>query len=148
MKQASPLPIGPRAADFVSQDAIIHALYECISGYAGQARDWERYRALFASEARLVLSVVRAGERPYLRTLDVEGFIRRVEPIFAVQDFFEEEVSRKSDTIGQMAHVLSAYESRRAPGERAFESGVNSMQLFHDAERWWIVTVMWNTTRG
>lgn len=141
-------PGGARAADVVSVDAILSAFYESISGYAGQERDWDRYRALFAPEARLLLSVVRDGEKPYLRAIDVEAFIRRVEPIFAAQGFVEVEVSRDARTVGNFAHVLSAYDSRPAPAEPAFESGTHSMQLFYDSQRWWIVTVMWNTKRG
>jgi hypothetical protein len=54
---ASPLaaqaaPPGPRASDVKSMDAIIAALYEVISGPAGQQRDWDRMRNLFVPGAR------------------------------------------------------------------------------------------------
>ena len=42
---------GPRASDTTSPDAIIAALYDVISGPAGQARDWDRFRGLFARRA-------------------------------------------------------------------------------------------------
>src|SRR6478609_3906954 len=56
---ASPLaaqaaPSGPRAGDVKSMDAIIAALYEVISGPAGQQRDWDRMRNLFVPGARLI----------------------------------------------------------------------------------------------
>ena len=50
---------GPRAADTASPEAIIAALYEVISGPAGQARDWDRFRGLFAVGARLLPAAPR-----------------------------------------------------------------------------------------
>ena len=42
------------ATDVKSVDSIIKAVYEVISGDAGKARDWERFRNLFHKDARLV----------------------------------------------------------------------------------------------
>jgi len=50
--------------------------------------------------------------------------------------------------FGNVAHVLSYYESRRRKDGEAFTSGANSMQLFFDGDRWWFASVMWNTERG
>lgn len=135
-------------SDVSTLDGILQASYEVLSGPAGQLRDWERYRTLFADGARLMPVVAVAGEKPHVRQLTVEDYIRRVEPIFAVEDFWERETSRQSETFGRVAHVLSNYESLRDPNGPPFEHGANSMQLFHDDARWWIVSVMWNTSRS
>jgi hypothetical protein len=58
------------------------------------------------------------------------------------------ETERKTETFGNMAHVLSFYESRREEHGEPFTTGVNSMQLFYDGTRWWIASVMWNTELG
>jgi hypothetical protein len=135
-------------SDVSTLNGILHALYEVLSGPAGQRRDWERYRSLFIEGARLVVVVAVAGERPRVRQLTVEDYIRRVEPIFAMEDFWERETSRQTETFGRVAHVLSKYESLRDPNGQPFERGANSMQLFYDDSRWWVVSVMWNTSRG
>ena len=135
-------------SDVSTLDGILQASYEVLSGPAGQLRDWERYRTLFADGARLMPVVAVAGEKPHVRQLTVEDYIRRVEPIFAVEDFWERETSRQSETFGRVAHVLSNYESLRDPNGPPFEHGANSMQLFHDDARWWIVSIMWNTSRS
>ncbi len=135
-------------SDVSTIDGILHALYEVLSGPAGQARDWERYRSLFLEDARLMVVVAVAGEKPRVRQLTVEDYIRRVEPIFAVEDFWERETSRQTETFGRVAHVLSAYESLRDPNAPPFERGANSLQLFYDDSRWWVVSVMWNTSRS
>ena len=135
-------------SDVATLDGIFHALYEVLSGPAGQPRDWERYRALFIENARLLVVVAVAGKTPHVRQLTVEDYIRRVEPIFAVENFWERETSRQTETFGRIAHVLSAYESLRDPNGPPFELGANSVQLFYDDSRWWVVSVMWNTSRS
>jgi hypothetical protein len=135
-------------ADVSTLDGILHASYEVLSGPAGQPRDWARYRTLFIEGARLMPVVAVAGDKPYVRQLTLEDYIRRVEPIFAVEDFWERETSRQTETFGRVAHVLSRYESLRDPNGPPFERGTNSMQLFYDDSRWWVVSIMWNTSRG
>ncbi len=138
MARASQLDVG-------SVDAIIAATYDVISGPKGQARDWERFRSLYAPGARLM--PVIGGSAPHVRVLSPEEYIRRVEPIFAVEDFWERETSRETKTFGRIALVVSHYESLREANGEPFERGTNSMQLFFDDTRWWIVSVMWNTAR-
>lgn len=136
-----------RVSDVNTLDAILQTLYEVISGPAGQPRDWDRYRSLFLPEARLMPVVSIAGEKVRVRLLSVEDYIRRVEPIFAKENFWERETSRQSESIGHFAHVLSSYESLRDPNGVAFERDANSIQLLNDGSRWWIISILWNTSR-
>lgn len=87
------------------------------------------------------------GEKAGVRFLSVEDYIHRVEPIFAIEDFWERESSRQTETVGHFAHVLSFYESLRSPDGLPFERGANSIQLLNDGFRWWVVSIMWNTSR-
>jgi hypothetical protein len=132
--------------DVNSVEAIIHASYDVISGPAGQPRDWERFRSLYVAGARLM--PVISGAEPRVRLLTPDEYVRRVEPIFAKESFWERETSRQVEIIGRIAHVLSHYESLRDPSGPPFEHGTNSIQLFKDDSRWWIVSVMWNTARS
>jgi hypothetical protein len=91
---------------------------------------------------------VISGAEPRVRVLTPQDYIRRVEPIFAKEDFWERECSKQVETFGRVAHVLSHYESLRDPDGEPFERGTNSIQLFNDSLRWWIVSIMWNTARG
>src|SRR5574341_2223505 len=138
----------PRPADVATLDAILQAMYAVISGPAGQPRDWDRFRSLYLAESRLMPVVSPPGGLPHVRVLSPEDYIRRVEPIFAREDFWERESSREVAVFGRVAHVLSHYESLRSPQGEPFERGTNSVQLFCDGSRWWIVSAMWNTTRG
>jgi len=89
-----------------------------------------------------------SGDKPHVRQLTIDDYINRVEPIFASEDFWEQETSRQTEVFGHVAHVLSAYESLRSPEGVPFDRGANSIQLFNDGSRWWVVSVMWNTSRA
>ena len=135
------------AADAESIDAIIAAAYDVISGPAGKKRDWKRERSLFWSGARLIPTATVPGQNdvdlaPLM--LDVDGYIERVEPIFAKSGFYEKEIARRVEQFGRIAHVWSTYESRHNPNDaEPFMRGINSIQLFDDGNRWWILSIYW-----
>ncbi len=132
-----------RPADVASIDAIVAAVYDAISGPAGQKRDWDRFRSLFAPGARLI-PVVQAGETRAARVLSVEDYIARSSPLLEKNGFFEREIAMKLERFGDIAHRFSTYESRRKADDPApFARGINSFQLMNDAKRWWIVTIFW-----
>jgi hypothetical protein len=137
---------GPRASDTTSPDAIIAALYDVISGPAGQARDWDRFRGLFAPGARLIPAAPRQdGSIPV--ALSPDEYIKRANDAL-LKGFFEREVSKKVDGFGTILHVFSTYESKRAAAdEKPFARGINSIQLMQHGGRWWIVTVLWDQER-
>jgi hypothetical protein len=147
---------GPRASDAASIDSILAAVYDVISGPAGQKRDWERMRSLFAPGARLMpTSPVRpqgaapdaplkGDERYATQVVDVEGFIARSSKYLEEQGFFESESARRVETYGHIAHVWSTYESRhKADDAKPFARGINSIQLMNDGSRWWVVSIFW-----
>jgi hypothetical protein len=132
-------------SDVASIDAIITAAYDSISGPAGEKRNWERERSLYYPGARLI-PTAKPGENDELapQILDVDGFIARVESYFAEHGFYEKEIARRVEQFGQIAHVWSTYESRHDPSDpKPFMRGINSIQLFNDGNRWWIVNIYW-----
>ena len=133
--------------DVTSIDAIITAAYESISGPAGQKRDWNRVRSLFIPDPCLIPTAKHAGKHDIdlaPQVLNVESYIARVEPYFQANGFFEKEIARRTEQFGQIAHVWSTYESRHNPNDpEPFMRGINSIQLFDDGSRWWIVTIYW-----
>jgi hypothetical protein len=137
---------GPRASDTASPDAIVAALYDVISGPAGQARDWDRFRGLFAIGARLLPAAARPdGSVP--AALSPDDYMTRANDAL-LKGFFEQEVARRSEAFGTIMHVFSTYESRRAKtDEKPFARGINSIQMMQQGGRWWIVTVMWDQER-
>jgi len=125
-------------ADVASLDAIMRAVYDVISGPAGQKRDWNRMRSLFTSNARLMPKGA-AG----LRSGSVEDYITASGPQLEESGFIEREIARKVEQFGDIAHVFSTYEARRSEGGPVFLRGINSFQLVRHAGRWWVVSIMW-----
>ena len=144
--QPAPTPSTPAAnpADVGSMDAIIHAVYDVISGPAGKKRDWDRMRSLFIPGARLIPTGPRQGGAYGSRVLTVEDYVTRGSTLFEKEGFFEKEVARKTESFGRIAQVFSTYEARHSPDdEKPFIRGINSIQLMNDGKRWWIVTIFW-----
>lgn len=137
-----------RQADVATIDGILGALYASISGPAGQQRDWDRLRSLFSEGGRLMPTAVRADGSRLFRVWTVEEYITNAGPGLEKSGFFEREIGRTTDTFGQIAHVFSAYDSKRTEADpQPFQRGINSIQLRHDGTRWWIVTVFWDSER-
>jgi hypothetical protein len=133
-----------RPADVATVDGIVAALYDVISGTAGQPRDWDRMRSLFAPEGRLMAVGARPEGVYALRAMTVEDYIARNSKALATMGFFEREAARSTETFGQIVHVFSTYESRHARGDaEPFQRGINSIQLYNDGKRWWIVNLLW-----
>lgn len=129
--------------DVKSADAILAALYDVISGPAGEKRDWDRMKSLFIPEGKLVPSFKRDGKVQYLHW-SVQEYIDRAGASLERDGFFEVEVSRKTEAYGTISHVFSTYESRRTlADEKPFARGINSIQLLNGGDRWWIVSVFW-----
>lgn len=140
----------PRAnpADVASVDAIITALYDVISGPAGQERDWSRFRSLFVPGARLIPTIhPPGGGTPRTTVMTPEQYAERATGL-ARNGFFEREISRTADQFGAVTQVFSTYESRRAAADpKPFQRGINSIQLFNDGTRWYVVTIFWDGER-
>jgi hypothetical protein len=139
---ASHSSAAPRATDVGSRDAIVAALYDSISGPAGD-RDWERFRSLFIPEAQLIASFKKKDGTLGYKAMTVQGYIDGSGKYFKEHAFYEREISRKIETFGSITHIFSTYESRNSADGKPFERGINSIQLLNDGSRWWIVDVYW-----
>ncbi len=133
------------SADVESIDAIVTALYDVISGDAGVARDWERFRSLFAPNATLSpVGQTEGGSSYGRRVITPDEYAADVGDLLEADGFHEIEIHRVTEKYGRIAHLFSTYESRRAASDpEPFARGINSIQLMHDGSRWWIVSIFW-----
>ena len=138
------IPANPR--DVSSPEAIVAAVYDVISGPAGQKRNWDRMRTLFVPDARMIPTGKRPTGEITRRVLTVEDYIISSGPFLEKDGFFEIEIGRKTEQYGNMVHVFSTYESKRTlTDEKPFMRGINSFQLWFDGKRWWVVTIFWQS---
>jgi hypothetical protein len=135
-------------ADVASIDAILGALYDVISGPAGQQRNWDRMRSLFVPNARLIPTGRRQDGVRRITVWTVDEYITTVGPQLERGGFFEREIARRTERYGNVVHVFSTYDSRRAASDpQPFARGINSIQLWFDDKRWWVVTIFWEGER-
>ena len=135
-----------KQTDVESIDAIIKSLYDVISGAAGEKRNWDRMRSLFLPEGKLVATGFTATGEIVKRVMTVEEYITRNGPVLEKNGFFEKEIYRKQEVYRHIAHCFSTYESRRtATDVDPFVRGINSIQLYFDGKRWWILSVFWQS---
>jgi hypothetical protein len=138
-----------RPEDVASIDAILKAAYDTISGPKGHQRDWDRLRSLFLPGARLIPTHSGEDGGSTARVLNVEEFIRFAQdPELKKNGFFEDELHRTVQRFGSVAQVFSTYETRHEANGKPFQRGINSIQLFFDGHRWWIVTIYWQGERA
>ncbi len=138
----------PDPNDVNSETAILTALYAVISGPACQHRDWDRFRSLFAPGARLIPTGLNPEGKGVIRTWTPDEYAAQAGARLEANGFFEREVARTDETYGAITQAFSTYESRHtAADEKPFARGINSIQLWNDGARWYVVTIYWAAER-
>lgn len=131
--------------DIRSADAIVAALYDVISGPANKVRDWDRFRFLFGKEARMMTAVPHKDSGTIIRTITPEQYIERNGKRLQEIGFIEKELHRITETHGAVTHMFSTYQSDfTINGNPQQSRGINSIQLFNDGKRFYIVSVFWD----
>lgn len=141
---ASAASAEPRPEDVATIDGIIRAYYEVVSGPAGEAADAARDRTLHHPDAWVAIAGTVEGGRPRVRVMSLDDYHGERAP--RAQGFWEWETDREVRRSGNMAHVWSHYASARTPDGEPLARGVNSITLFHDGDRWWIMGWMFDTS--
>ncbi|MBV8516139.1 MAG: nuclear transport factor 2 family protein [Acidobacteria bacterium] len=113
------------------------ATYNVMSGPAGR-RDWDRYQDLFAPGAHII--AVKPDGRDVVTP---EEFVTKWKPYYEQNALFEHPVATQVQRAGNVAQVLSTFESRHASTDDApYARGVQSFQLVHQGDRWLIVSIV------
>ncbi|MFM8912762.1 MAG: hypothetical protein ACKOE6_07600 [Flammeovirgaceae bacterium] len=128
--------------DTKSIDAIIKALYEVISGDPNTNRDWDRFKNLFKPEARLIPTRKDEQGKLITKPMTPDEYIQLFRSRIAT-GFFEKELHRETEEYGTLAHVFSTYETRETQTGPVTNRGINSIQLFKDDDRYYVVSVFW-----
>ena len=139
-------PSYPLAEDVATLDGIIKAYYEVVSGPAGEPRQTERDHSLHHPDARAIITGIDQEGTPYIRNLTLdeyhEGSRAGGDPAF-----YEVEIHRVTQRFGNVAHVWSTYAWRTSEDGPVGGRGINSIQLYHDDERWWITAWIFDSER-
>jgi len=104
--------------DGASPDALVDALYQSLSFEPGGQPNWQRLRALFLPQARIVPPQERKPAP--VEAIDVETYIERLRPsveapAVAAAGVQEIDAARNVVEFGDLAHVLSSTETVVGP---------------------------------
>lgn len=136
-------------ADVETIDGIIAALYAAISGPVGQERNHDQFMSLWAPDAKLQPTSSQAPNG-YLSWSPDDYWDRNSEALVEI-GFTEAEIGRTTEIFGNVTHVFSAYESYRydqGEPDGPFSRGINSIQLVRFQERYWILSITWDSERA
>ncbi|MBN7819806.1 hypothetical protein [Bowmanella yangjiangensis] len=122
-------------------------LYQIVSGYPGDSRNWKLMRELFAPSA-MIKPVFHGQDGHRIVDMTVERFIELNKKLFSDIGFFETETESKVYRVGHSATIISAYESRTSPASAPYSKGINSFQLVNDGYRWCVISVTWDSDKG
>lgn len=133
--------------NFDNLDAIVCALYECMSFAPHGLPNYERCKNLFCPGASIMppsddsipASAVSVDE--FFETSKIA--IENSEELQS-RGLSETELHRQVHEFGSVAQVFSTYESRVSFEDRvAIGRGVNSLSLVFQEARWWILSLSW-----
>ncbi len=127
-------------------DSTIETLYAVISGEKGEARDWELFKYLFVPEARLIPSGKNQQGKVSYSVMSPADYVESSGSYLEANGFFEKEISRETDRFGNVVQIFSTYESYHSESDdEPFARGINSIQLLFDGERWWVMSIFWQS---
>ena len=125
-------------------DSTIKTFYNVISGEIGKKRHWEHFKYLFAADAKLIAAGKDADRQTKITYMKPDDYIKNSSKWLESNGFFEKEIHRTVNTFGNMAQVFSTYECfYNITDKKPFMRGINSIQLWNDGKRWWIVNLYW-----
>ena len=142
---AASVPARPK--DVASVDAIIDALYDANTILVDRKRDADRFRSLFLPGARLMPTAGSGTAPRVIRVLTVEDYVRQASSGQPRHGFSEREIARTTEAFGNIVQAFSTYETHRDSTDTQPIRGINSIQLFNDGSRWWVVSVLWDNAR-
>lgn len=130
--------------DVATIDGIITAYYEAVSGPEGESADAERDRRLHHPDAWVAIAGKDSEGKPQVNVMSLDDYHGENKP--RSQAFWEWETAREIKRSGNMVHVWSSYASSLTPQGESFTTGVNSITLFNDGQRWWIMGWMFDSS--
>jgi hypothetical protein len=121
---------------------------------AGQ-RDWDRFRALFLPDGRIVSLVPESAatkDRPARKGdaifLTPDMFAQQNDSYFKTNGFFERSIANRVEEFGNLIEVWSTSEIRDAKDDvQPSSRGIDSFQIVHAHGRFWIASLLFDHER-
>jgi hypothetical protein len=140
MVQFSAAQVVTKYGDNVSTlDGILKAYYDVVTVKKGEKVSYERDSLLHIANAHVGSGYIDKQGKQKFSCTTLKEYHRRSDDMLSRDGFDEKEISRKVEHFGSIYHVFSTYESRNVAGGPVIERGINSIELFNDGTRFWIL---------
>ncbi|OOQ58343.1 hypothetical protein BC343_09730 [Mucilaginibacter pedocola] len=120
-------------------DGIIKAFYDVVTVKKGEKPSYQRDSCLHIPDARCGYIRPKKDGGKALEYLTLKDFHKSSDEFLAKDGFVEQEIGRKVEQFGGIYHVWSTYESRNTADGPVIERGINSIELYNDGTRFWII---------
>src|SRR5579872_3956989 len=124
--------------DVGTLDGIIKAYYDVVTVKKGEKVSYERDSLLHIAGVRVGSAGIADGH-PTLHYTTLKEYHRQADAYMEKNGYYEHEISRKVETIRNIYHVWSSYESKYTADGKVVAQGVNSIELYFDGKRFWIL---------
>lgn len=120
-------------------DGIMKAYYDVVTVKKGEKVSYERDSLLHIADARVGSGYIDKQGKQRFNYMTLKEYHRLSDASLSRDGFDEREISRKVEKFGSIYHVFSTYESRNIKNGPVIERGINSIELFNDGTRFWIL---------
>ncbi|MBS1532963.1 MAG: hypothetical protein JSU01_21870 [Bacteroidetes bacterium] len=125
--------------DVGTLDGIIKAYYDVVSVKKGEKVIYERDSLLHITDVRVGSAGIDAKGNPVLHYTTLQQYHKESDAYMEKNGFYEHETARQVQNIRNIYHVWSSYEERNEPGGKIIGQGINSIELYYDGKRFWIL---------
>jgi hypothetical protein len=148
LTQQSIAQVTTKYGDNVSTlDGIIKAYYDVVTVKKGEKVSYERDSLLHIADAHVGAAGPNKEGVIKFHYMTLKEYHRLSDPSLSSEGFDEREISRKVEKFGRIYHVFSTYESRNTKDGPVIERGINSIELFNDGTRFWILAWFYDGER-
>lgn len=120
-------------------DGIIKAYYDVVTVKKGETVSYERDSLLHIPNAHVGSGYIDKQGKQKFSYLTLKQYHKLADPSLSKEGFDEREIVRRVEKFGSIYHVWSTYESRNTHNGPVTERGINSIELFYDGTRFWIL---------
>ena len=120
-------------------NGIMKAYYDVVTVEKGGKVYYERDSLLHWPNVMVGWVNYAESDKGPFRYVSLKEYHHLSDPYLEKSGFYEKEISRKVEQFGGIYHVWSTYESRNRKTGPVIERGINSIELFYDGKRFWIL---------
>ncbi|HNP22158.1 MAG TPA: hypothetical protein PKM63_16325 [Panacibacter sp.] len=128
-------------------DGIMKAYYDVVTVKKGEKVSYERDSILHIASAQVGWNQQGKDGKPNLTMISLKDYHKMSDAYLEKNGFYEIEISRKVEKFGSVYHVWSTYETRNTSDGPIIGRGINSIELFFDGTRFWIITWLFDDER-